>query len=64
MAPEYALQGKLSVKVDVYSFGVVLLELVTGRKSRDYDLTSEMQTLLGWVRYSDNVFIVILKHIY
>jgi len=48
MAPEYALQGKLSVKVDVYSFGVVLLELVTGRKSRDYDLTSEMQTLLGW----------------
>lgn len=48
MAPEYALQGQLSVKVDVYSFGVVLLELITGRKNVDYNLGPEMQTLLGW----------------
>jgi len=48
MAPEYALQGQLSVKVDVYSFGVLLLEIMTGRKNRDCNLPSEMETLLGW----------------
>eukprot|EP00253_Pinus_taeda_P027994 PITA_27994 len=48
MAPEYAMQGKLSVKVDVYSFGVVLLQLIAGRKSVDYNLAPEMQMLVEW----------------
>jgi serine/threonine protein kinase len=48
MAPEYALHGQLSVKADVYSFGVLLLELVAGRKNTDYNLSPEMQMLLGW----------------
>jgi hypothetical protein len=52
MAPEYAMQGQLSVKADVYSFGVLLLEVVTGRKNNDYNLSPEMQMLLEWVRYS------------
>jgi serine/threonine protein kinase len=52
MAPEYAMQGQLSVKADVYSFGVLLLEIITGRKNTDYSLSPEMQMLLGWVRYS------------
>ena len=43
MAPEYALQGQLSVKADVYSFGVLVLELIAGRKNTDYDLSSEMR---------------------
>uniref|UniRef100_A0A0A9CJ52 Protein kinase domain-containing protein n=1 Tax=Arundo donax TaxID=35708 RepID=A0A0A9CJ52_ARUDO len=32
MAPEYALEGTISVKSDVYSFGVLLLEIVSGLK--------------------------------
>ncbi|XP_006659181.1 G-type lectin S-receptor-like serine/threonine-protein kinase B120 isoform X2 [Oryza brachyantha] len=32
MAPEYALEGVISVKSDVYSFGVLLLEIVSGLK--------------------------------
>eukprot|EP01018_Ginkgo_biloba_P036401 Gb_35263 [translate_table: standard] len=48
MAPEYAMQGQLSVKADVYSFGVLLLEIVSGRKNTDFDLLPEMQILLGW----------------
>jgi len=32
MAPEYALEGIISVKSDVYSFGVMLLEIVSGSK--------------------------------
>eukprot|EP00253_Pinus_taeda_P036649 PITA_36649 len=48
MPPEYAMQGQLSVKADVYSFGVLLLEVITGRKNTDYNLSPEMQILLGW----------------
>ncbi|KDP23976.1 hypothetical protein JCGZ_25364 [Jatropha curcas] len=30
MAPEYASQGKITVKADVYSFGILPLEIVSG----------------------------------
>jgi serine/threonine protein kinase len=49
MAPEYAMHSQLTAKADVYSFGVLLLELVTGRKNMDYNLSPEMQNLLRWV---------------
>ncbi|WVZ87301.1 hypothetical protein U9M48_033958, partial [Paspalum notatum var. saurae] len=32
MSPEYAMEGKFSVKSDTYSFGVLLLEIVSGLK--------------------------------
>ncbi|XP_059075273.1 cysteine-rich receptor-like protein kinase 44 [Cryptomeria japonica] len=50
MAPKYAIGGQLSVKVDIYSFGVVLLQIVSGRKNTDMNLSKEKQslTLLEW----------------
>ena len=50
MAPEYAMQGQLSVKVDIYSFGVLILETVSGRKSSDTNFPQEMQSIVEWVR--------------
>ncbi|GAY31731.1 hypothetical protein CUMW_284940 [Citrus unshiu] len=38
MAPEYAMNGIVSMKADVFSFGVLLLEIVSGRKNNScYD---------------------------
>ncbi|GMP83865.1 hypothetical protein CsSME_00037637 [Camellia sinensis var. sinensis] len=47
MAPEYAESGKASYNTDIYSFGVILLELITGRTTKDNRL--EGKSLLGWV---------------
>ncbi|XP_049936324.1 cysteine-rich receptor-like protein kinase 25 [Nymphaea colorata] len=33
MAPEYLLEGKVSVKIDVFSFGVLLLEIISGKQN-------------------------------
>ena len=57
VAPEYGMQGHRSVKADVYSFGVLLLELLSGRKNLDLNLSHETQSLLAWVRSTvSNIF--------
>ncbi|KAI3699026.1 hypothetical protein L2E82_43007 [Cichorium intybus] len=48
MAPEYVMQGNLSVKADVYSFGVVVLELISGQKNFTFNLDPECINLLDW----------------
>uniref|UniRef100_A0A0C9S4A1 TSA: Wollemia nobilis Ref_Wollemi_Transcript_25594_2264 transcribed RNA sequence n=1 Tax=Wollemia nobilis TaxID=56998 RepID=A0A0C9S4A1_9CONI len=48
MAPEYAMRGELSVKVDIFSYGVLLLEIVSGRKNTEINLSQNMQILLRW----------------
>ncbi|KAL0406858.1 UNVERIFIED_CONTAM: G-type lectin S-receptor-like serine/threonine-protein kinase [Sesamum latifolium] len=47
MAPEYAMDGKFSVKSDIFSIGVVLLEIVSGRKNRGFDHCTHCHSLLG-----------------
>lgn len=49
MAPEYAMRGFLSVKTDVFSYGILVLEIVSGRKNHDTQLTGEKLDLLSYV---------------
>ncbi|XP_047957960.1 putative receptor-like protein kinase At3g47110 [Salvia hispanica] len=47
-APEFGMDGKVSIKGDVYSFGVLLLEMFTGKKPTD-DMFGEERSLKEWV---------------
>ncbi|KAL8117895.1 hypothetical protein AgCh_015686 [Apium graveolens] len=50
LAPEYVNTGRASKESDIYSFGVVILEIVTGRRSRDIQKDGESaRGLLEWV---------------
>ena len=51
MAPEYAFDGKFSVKSDVFSLGVVILEIVSGKKNRGFKHPCCYQNLLEQVKY-------------
>uniref|UniRef100_A0A0D9X503 Receptor-like serine/threonine-protein kinase n=1 Tax=Leersia perrieri TaxID=77586 RepID=A0A0D9X503_9ORYZ len=56
MAPEYAMEGIISVKSDVYSFGVLLLEIVSGLKiNRVIDPTTGHSNLItyAWSLWKD-----------
>ena len=49
MSPEYAIDGKFSVKSDVFGLGVLLLEIVSGQKNRNFRHPDHHHTLLGHV---------------
>lgn len=49
MSPEYAIDGKFSVKSDVFSLGVLLLEIMSGQKNRKFHHPDHHHTLLGHV---------------
>ncbi|KAF8009498.1 hypothetical protein BT93_J0485 [Corymbia citriodora subsp. variegata] len=55
MSPEYAFDGKFSVKSDVFSFGVLLLEIVSSKKNRGFQHPDHHHTLLGhaWMLWSE-----------
>ncbi|XP_057790604.1 receptor-like serine/threonine-protein kinase SD1-7 [Salvia miltiorrhiza] len=56
MAPEYAIDGKFSVKSDIFSLGVVLLEIISGKKNRGYGDSDHYLNLLGhtWLLWKEN----------
>ena len=52
MAPEYAMDGQISIKSDVFSFGVLVLEIIAGRRNRgSYEPDLDVN-LLGYVSNS------------
>ncbi|GMN64563.1 hypothetical protein TIFTF001_033631 [Ficus carica] len=56
ISPEYAVDGKFSVKSDVFSFGVVLLEILSGKKNRSFDHPDHRHNLLGhaWLLWNED----------
>ncbi|KAI3748616.1 hypothetical protein L6452_11827 [Arctium lappa] len=47
ISPEYAIHGRFSIKSDVFSFGVLVLEMVSGKKNRDFSCEDVSDNLLG-----------------
>ncbi|KAL5063206.1 hypothetical protein RYX36_024943 [Vicia faba] len=56
MPPEYAVYGSFSVKSDVFSFGVIVLEIISGRKSREFFNPEHNLNLIGhaWRLWSED----------
>ncbi|XP_059661598.1 G-type lectin S-receptor-like serine/threonine-protein kinase At4g27290 isoform X2 [Cornus florida] len=56
MSPEYAIDGKFSVKSDVFSLGVLLLEIVSGKKNRKFHHPDHYHSLLGhaWLLWNEH----------
>ncbi|XP_024641405.1 G-type lectin S-receptor-like serine/threonine-protein kinase At4g27290 isoform X2 [Medicago truncatula] len=48
MPPEYARSGHFSTKSDVFSYGVIVLEIVSGKKNRDFSDSEYSNYLLGY----------------
>ena len=49
MPPEYVGYGNFSVKTDVFSFGALVLEIVSGKKSKELCNSDQQLNLLGHV---------------
>ncbi|KAM7500881.1 hypothetical protein LguiA_025295 [Lonicera macranthoides] len=47
MSPEYAIDGIFSTKSDVFSFGVLVLEIVSGKRNRQFHHPAHDLNLLG-----------------
>ena len=53
MSPEYAMQGRFSVKSDVFSFGVLILEIIIGKKNNCFYQSEHDEDLLSYVSGSN-----------
>ncbi|KAJ9554615.1 hypothetical protein OSB04_018660 [Centaurea solstitialis] len=62
ISPEYAVHGRFSIKSDVFSFGVLVLEIVSGKKNREFSRDGHGDNLLGhaWRLYKDGKSIEII----
>ncbi|KAF3619433.1 Receptor-like serine/threonine-protein kinase SD1-8 [Capsicum annuum] len=66
MFPEYAEEGKFSVKSDVFSFGVLVLEILSGKRNRGFFHPDHHHNLLGhvWIHFKEGrVLEVINTHL-
>nr|XP_025622122.1 receptor-like serine/threonine-protein kinase SD1-8 isoform X8 [Arachis hypogaea] len=62
MSPEYAMDGNFSVKSDVFSFGVMVLEIITGKKNREFYSDNDELNLLGnvWRHWHEGTALTLL----
>ncbi|XP_049367906.1 G-type lectin S-receptor-like serine/threonine-protein kinase At4g27290 [Solanum verrucosum] len=56
MSPEYAEEGKFSVKSDVFSFGVLVLEILSRKRNRGFFHPDHNHNLLGhvWILFKES----------
>ncbi|CAK9157651.1 unnamed protein product [Ilex paraguariensis] len=56
MSPEYAIDGKFSMKSDIFSLGVLLLEIVSGKRNRGFHHLVHHHNLLGhaWLLWNQD----------
>ncbi|KAL5730625.1 G-type lectin S-receptor-like serine/threonine-protein kinase SD1-1 [Ranunculus cassubicifolius] len=56
MSPEYAVDGRYSVKSDVFSFGVLVLEIISGNENLGFSHPDHGLNLLGhaWRLWSED----------
>ncbi|XP_012573952.1 G-type lectin S-receptor-like serine/threonine-protein kinase At4g27290 [Cicer arietinum] len=47
MPPEYVVRGRFSMKSDVFSYGVIVLEIISGKKNREFSHAEHSHNLLG-----------------
>ncbi|KAJ0699330.1 putative protein kinase RLK-Pelle-DLSV family [Helianthus annuus] len=61
--PEYAVHGRFSIKSDVFSFGVLVLEIICGKRNREFFHADHSDNLLGhaWRLYKDGRSIGLLS---
>ncbi|XP_018632759.3 G-type lectin S-receptor-like serine/threonine-protein kinase SD1-1 [Nicotiana tomentosiformis] len=55
MSPEYAVDGKYSVKSDVFSIGVIILKIISGKRNRKFSHLEHHHNLLGhaWLLWNE-----------
>ncbi|CAH1438449.1 unnamed protein product [Lactuca virosa] len=63
ISPEYVLHGRFSVKSDVFSFGVLVLEIVSGKKNREFSHEDLNDNLLGhaWRLYTEGKYLDLMS---
>ncbi|XP_076941211.1 G-type lectin S-receptor-like serine/threonine-protein kinase At4g27290 [Bidens hawaiensis] len=63
ISPEYAVHGRFSIKSDVFSFGVLVLEIICGKKNREFSHEDHNDNLLGhaWRLYKEGRSIELLS---
>jgi hypothetical protein len=49
MSPEYMLHGWYSIKSDVFSFGVLVLEILSGKKNKEFYHPDYHLNLIGHI---------------
>ncbi|MED6143522.1 hypothetical protein PIB30_007138 [Stylosanthes scabra] len=62
MSPEYAMDGNFSIKSDVFSFGVMALEIITGRKNKEFYSDNHELNLLGnvWRHWQEGTALTLI----
>ncbi|CAI9299773.1 unnamed protein product [Lactuca saligna] len=63
ISPEYAIHGRFSIKSDVFSFGVLVLEIVSGKKNKEFSHEARSDNLLGhaWRLYKEGKSIELMS---